>query len=147
MILDLNEEVRRKYASFWLRVGAGILDGIALYAFFHLFALLTGIYIVWWSEIYFLTNWESAIVFLAVCWLYFAGLESSEYQASLGKMVFKIRVCDLELNRINFYKSTVRFFFKLASISIALMGVVLIAIHPKHQGLHDVLAKAVVIQD
>lgn len=147
MILDLNEEVRRKYASFWLRIGAGILDGLVLYAFFHLLTLLTGVSIVWINNLYFLTDWVSAAVFLSVCWLYFAGLESSEYQASIGKMIFKIQVCDLDLGRLNFTKTTVRFFFKLASVSIALMGVVLIAIHPKHQGLHDVLAKSVVIQD
>jgi uncharacterized RDD family membrane protein YckC len=54
------------------------------------------------------------IILLVVCWLYFAGFESSKFMATPGKMVFRIKVSDMDGNRISFIAATVRFILKLA---------------------------------
>ena len=60
----------------------------------------------------FLLGW---IVFLILQWLYFAGMESSERQATFGKSVMSLRVANYEGQRISFGHATGRFFAKIVS--------------------------------
>ena len=147
MILDLSDDIKRKYASFWIRLAGGIIDLIFLAFFFHIFSMVTGIQI--WSiySLAFLNNPLSAVVFVSVLWLYFAGLEASEYQATLGKMVFKTQVVNKDMQKVGFGKTSARFLFKVASISILLIGIILIAIQVDRQGLHDRLTGTFVIKN
>jgi uncharacterized RDD family membrane protein YckC len=51
-------------------------------------------------------------------WLYEAFMESSSYQATLGKMIFGMKVTDLNGNRISFERATGRHFAKWLSAMI-----------------------------
>ncbi|MFZ5989397.1 MAG: RDD family protein [Bacillota bacterium] len=46
-------------------------------------------------------------------WIYFATFEKSKFQSTIGKMVMRIKVVDLNGNRISLGKSTVRYCFKM----------------------------------
>lgn len=79
-------------------------------------------------------------------WLYFAFFESSSKQATLGKVVMKIIVTDLEGNRISFAKATVRYWSKWLSVIILMAGFIMAAFTSKKQALHDIITKSLVIR-
>jgi uncharacterized RDD family membrane protein YckC len=59
---------------------------------------------------------DAVLVGLAVLeWLYFAALESSAWQATVGKRTLGLQVTDLEGRRIGFGRATGRFFAKILS--------------------------------
>lgn len=136
-ILDFDPQITRKYATVWVRLIAGMVDILFLAMVFYVFALLTGV-VVWTPRsLNFLQEVVPGVLVVSVTWLYFAGFESSELKATPGKLAFRIQVVDAHQERLTFKKTTVRFFAKLASVAIALIGIVLIAIQKNRQGLHD----------
>lgn len=76
---------------------------------------------------------------------YYAGLESSEKQATVGKMVLKIKVVDLNGNRITPGRALGRYFSKILSALILGIGYIMAAFTEKKQGLHDMIAGTLVV--
>lgn len=85
------------------------------------------------------------LIGLLIGWLYFALMESSSFQGTLGKMALGIKVTDLAGNRVGFGKATVRHFSKIASTLLLLVGYIMVAFTGKKQGLHDMLAGCLVV--
>ena len=79
-------------------------------------------------------------------WLYFALMESSPKQATLGKMALNLRVTDLEGRRISFARATGRFFAKIISGLIFLIGYLMAAFTERKRALHDMIAGTLVIK-
>jgi uncharacterized RDD family membrane protein YckC len=77
-------------------------------------------------------------------WLYEAFMESSSYQATLGKMIFGMKVTDLYGNRISFGRATGRHFAKWLSAMILGIGYIMVGFTERKQGLHDLLAGTLV---
>ncbi len=86
-----------------------------------------------------------AIVALLGGWLYFALMESSVSQATVGKMAIGARVTDLYGNRISFARATGRYFAKILSAGILFIGCVMVAFTSRKQGLHDMVAGSLVL--
>jgi uncharacterized RDD family membrane protein YckC len=85
--------------------------------------------------------------FLALHWLYFAAMESSERQATIGKSVLSLRVTDYEGRRISFGRATGRFFAKIVSGMVPLLiGYIMAAFTEKKQALHDMIAGTLVLR-
>jgi uncharacterized RDD family membrane protein YckC len=84
-------------------------------------------------------------ILIAGQWLYFALMESSSKQASLGKMALGIIVTDIEGKRISFGKASGRYFGRILSAIIIYIGYLMIAFTEKKQGLHDMLANTLVV--
>lgn len=82
---------------------------------------------------------------LALNWLYFAYLESSPTQATLGKKAMNIRVVSTSGERISFKQGSVRYFAKILSAIILLIGFIMILFDKDKQGLHDKLANTYVV--
>jgi uncharacterized RDD family membrane protein YckC len=72
-------------------------------------------------------------------------LESSRLQATLGKIAFGIIVADLSGKRISFLRATGRFFGKVLSGQVLLIGYIMAAFMQRRQALHDLLAGTVVV--
>ncbi len=87
------------------------------------------------------------IVFFFGSWLYEALMESSSYQATLGKMVLGLKVTDLYGNRISFGRATGRHFAKWVSAAIFFIGYIMVGLTERKQGLHDLLAGTLVRRD
>ncbi|MGA9497765.1 MAG: RDD family protein, partial [Terriglobales bacterium] len=85
-----------------------------------------------------------AIALIFSSWLYEAFMESSSYQATLGKMIFGMKVTDLYGNRISFGRATGRHFAKWLSGMILGIGYIMVAFTERKQGLHDLLAGTLV---
>lgn len=77
-------------------------------------------------------------------WLYFALMESSPMQATVGKLAVGLVVTDLNGNRISFARATGRYFAKILSSLILLIGYIMVAFTERKQGLHDLLAGTLV---
>lgn len=79
-------------------------------------------------------------------WLYYSILESSKWQATIGKKVLGLRVTDEEGRRITFLRATGRYFAKWLSALIFGVGFMMAGWSQKKQALHDRIAKTLVIK-
>ncbi len=122
------------YAGFWRRFLALFIDGIIL----GLISWVLTAMVLPQS----IAQWVSALI----GWLYFALLESSSSQATLGKTALGMKVTDLSGNRISFGRATGRYFGKIISSLILGIGFIMIAFTAKKQGLHDMLAGTLIVK-
>ena len=157
------------YAGFWLRFVAALVDGLILGIPFwivvgvlismfgglgillhripqdsppmdprEVMALLAPFFMA------FLLGW---LVFVILEWLYFAGMESSARQATLGKSVMSLRVTNYEGQRISFGHATARYFSKLVNRFIPLaIGYIMAGFTERKQALHDLIAGTLVLK-
>jgi len=154
---------RVEYAGFWLRFLALLIDNVVMGIAFILILI----------PLIFLTGLGSFLggfhpdedmndagvmmiigfVFLiATCslvltWLYHAFMESSEWQATLGKKALGLVVTDMTGQRVSFGRSTGRHFGKIVTNLIpALIGYIMAGFTEKKQALHDILAGCLVLR-
>jgi len=83
---------------------------------------------------------------LLASWIYEAAMESSSLQATLGKMIFGMKVTDLNRNRISFARATGRHFAKYLSSMILFIGYIMAGFTERKQALHDIIASTVVVR-
>jgi predicted Zn finger-like uncharacterized protein len=121
------------YAGFWKRFAAAIIDGFIL--------MFAGFIIGGFIGAHALGN----IAGIIMGWLYFAIMESSSKQGTLGKMILGIKVTDLYGNAISFGKATLRHFSKIISTIILLVGYLMVGFTAKKQALHDMIAGCLVV--
>jgi uncharacterized RDD family membrane protein YckC len=124
-----------EYAGFWLRFVAFLLDFLILAAIDIALTLITfGGYIFAFG------------LPMLISWLYYAVMESSPKQATIGKMAVGIAVTDLVNHRITFARATGRHFASYISTIILFIGFIMVAFTEKKQGLHDMLADTLVVK-
>jgi uncharacterized RDD family membrane protein YckC len=150
MQLYRNEEEKNPialtYASFWKRMAAIFVDALIISFFMNLFILpILGI-----DTLPELTDMEGRLQLQGLAaligWLYYAGFESSSRQATPGKQIFGIFVTDTEGYRISFARASGRYFGKMLSGFILLIGYLMAAFTERRQALHDKLANTLVLQ-
>lgn len=133
------------YAGFWKRFCAAFIDGIITQIFAMIIAFIFGFMIGMSGG----GEEEGAIVGgiigFVLPWIYYAAMESSGKQATLGKMALGIKVTSIEGEKISFGKASGRYFGKIISALILLIGFVMIAFTEKKQGLHDIMAGCLVL--
>jgi len=139
------------YGGFWIRVVAAIVDGVLLrvvVAPIHLMfgglgmaGMMSGLP---HAGLAILGGGITLILLIFGSWLYEAFMESSSYQATLGKMIFGMKVTDLNGNRISFERATGRHFAKWLSAMILFIGYMMVGFTERKQGLHDLLAGTLV---
>ena len=155
---------RITYAGFWWRFLAYIIDDIIIS--FVNFIILIPMWAILGFSIFRLSELPSvndeialgaiaslfglifftALISIVVTWLYFALMESSSKQGTLGKMALGIKVTDLDGNRISFPRATGRYFGKILSGMIFMIGYIMAGLTPKKQALHDMLASCLVMK-
>lgn len=81
-----------------------------------------------------------------VTWLYFALLESSSRQATIGKGIMGLKVTDLNGRRLSFGKASGRFFAKILSWMTLLIGFFMAFFTEKKQALHDLITGCLVVE-
>lgn len=140
------------YGGFWIRVVASIVDAIVVRAvvapigfMFGGMSLLGGMgHGFPHTGFALLGGGVTIVLVLAGQWLYEAFLESSSYQATLGKMIFGMKVTDLNGNRISFARATGRHFAKIVSGLVMCIGLIMVGLTERKQGLHDLMAGTLV---
>ncbi len=83
-------------------------------------------------------------VTLIINWLYFAIMESSRLQATVGKLAVGVVVTDLKGERLTFARATGRYFGKILSSVVLCIGYIMVAFTERKQGLHDLVAGTLV---
>ena len=144
-------QVGARYGGFWVRVVAAIVDGILIRivvtpvgAIFGLGGLAAGGLGHGGLLLHLVGGGVTLLLVIAGSWLYEALMESSSYQATLGKMIFGMKVTDLYGNRISFARATGRHFAKILSGMILGIGFIMAGVTERKQGLHDMLAGTLV---
>ncbi len=79
--------------------------------------------------------------------LYEAILTASSKQATVGKMVFRMKVTDMEGKRISIPRAFGRHFAKYISSMTLLIGYLIQPFTARRQALHDIIAGTLVIRD
>jgi uncharacterized RDD family membrane protein YckC len=144
------------YAGFWLRVAAYLLDYLILLipnmvlagaTHFAMGPRFAGPRTSPMSPMWMISLGMSGNIMQWVLnWLYFALMESSPKQASLGKMVCGIIVTDLEGHRISFARATGRHFASWISGMLLCIGYMMAGWTEKKQALHDIIAGTLVVR-
>jgi uncharacterized RDD family membrane protein YckC len=155
------------YAGFWVRFAAYLIDGLILSIPFGvvvviLISMLGGLGVMMHRNLatsgdpgaaaaffgpMFMVFFLGMLGFVILQWLYFAGMESSERQATFGKSVMSLRVTNSEGQRISFGHATGRFFAKIVSGLVPLaIGYIMAAFTEKKQALHDLIAGTLVLR-
>lgn len=147
-----------KYAGFWLRFVAFIIDAVVLgvIGFIVTVPFMSSMPMgtlmrgrpLRPEDIVPMAGAFGRLVFVrfVIDWLYYALLESSAWQATLGKKALGLEVTDLVGRRIGFGRATGRFFAKILSTLILFIGFFMIGFTSKKQGLHDILAGTLVLR-
>ena len=96
--------------------------------------------------LFFCATISIALLSLLVPVLYFALMESSSMQATLGKAFMGLYVTDLRGVRVTFLRASARHWFKFLSTAIFFVGYLMAIFPPRRQGLHDMLAGCLVLK-
>ena len=160
--IALAVAARVDYGGFWLRFLAYLIDGavitlgifvvaIPLVFLTRLGTLLSEIHpeedfndAGFWliTAVIFLL----ATVGLALTWLYHALMESSEWQATVGKKVLDLVVTDMAGRRVSFWRATGRHFGKMVSMMIYPIGHLMAGFTQQKQALHDMIAGCLILR-
>ena len=150
------------YAGFWRRVLARLIDQIIIGSIFTILVLLFGFEMfLRIGGLAFQRHHDSvelaylapfiilfvSLLFLTLLgeWLYYALMESSTNQGTIGKLALGIKVTDTFGNRLSFGRATARHFGKLVSNSMFGVGFLIAAFTERKQALHDMIASTLVV--
>ena len=151
-----------EYAGFWLRVLAFIIDAIVLSVVYLLLiiplydffapdpdfefmgpdaaveesAMLNGLPVLDFSQ----------VILVGTTIVYYAVMEASRHQASLGKMALELKVTDEHGGRLTFSKAILRNVSKMLSSLPLMAGYMVTAFTKRKQALHDLIAGALVVK-
>jgi len=138
-----------RYAGFWRRVAASILDGLVLAGLGFVLGVVAAFVAAGdistedgsmkFAAVYYLGSW-------IIGWLYFATMHSGERQASYGKRALGIKVTDDSGERISFGRASGRYFAYLLLTPLTLgIGLVMAGFTRRKQALHDLIAGTLVV--
>lgn len=141
------------YAGFWRRFAAFAIDTVLLVVTEFVLAFVVSFFVVIGLMSSGQTPTDQNLsgaslvlygILLLLVWLYYAGLESSAWQATVGKRLMGLAVSDMYGRRISFGRATGRYFGKILSALILFAGFWMIPLTPRKQGLHDMMAGTLV---
>lgn len=140
-------EIKKSYGGFWKRVIAYLIDAfiIAFPVTMIFGTVIPEVLKTENVEVTSITVSMPQVIMLVASWVYFAGLESSAWQATVGKKMLGMQVTDTSGERINFIKATIRYLAKFLSSFFLMIGFIMVAFTAKKQGLHDFIAGTVVL--
>ncbi|HUO33712.1 MAG TPA: RDD family protein [Candidatus Acidoferrum sp.] len=152
------------YAGFWLRVVAAIIDGLILtiptgVLFLLLFAsalpeLMRNqgdptVLIFTFLPRFLLLG----LIYIIGAWLYWAKLESSSWQATLGKKALGLYVTDLQGRPVNFAKASARYWAGRGLSIVPYLGglyflidCICAGVTERKQAIHDMIAGCFVLR-
>jgi len=136
--LSSEEFLTRKsyiYASLWHRFLAGFVDQSIGFCAGFIIGLI-------FIEQLILTN----IIAIIFTWLYYSLQHCSDYQATVGMRVLKLKIIDTNSEKITFLRATCRYFTSIISALILGIGFFMIAWTKKKQGLHDLICDTLVVK-
>ncbi|HCM75692.1 MAG TPA: RDD family protein [Cytophagales bacterium] len=155
----------KEYAGFWLRFVAYIIDYILIWVVqaFIAIPILGMVGISFASRAGDMSTMDegemlgmfagimaaagaTALLTTILVILYFTLMESSKYQATVGKLALGLIVTDENGEKLDMVKALIRNLSKILSSMILLIGYIMVGFTEKKQGLHDIIAKTLVVK-
>lgn len=144
----------QRYAGFWIRLLASVIDSILVNILFRLVALILGLRLMpifgadefdYYDDLgsIFLTT---VLLSTLINWLWFTIAESSAWQATPGKKLLGLKVTDERGQRIGFGRANGRYWSKILSALLLCIGYLMVAWTDRKQGLHDKIAGTLVVR-
>lgn len=138
-----------EYAGFWQRFVAAFIDGIIMYIIqmivFSIFGLgMTNTSLDMFSDGIPASFSIAYALSVGLGVAYYAYFESSEKQATFGKQAMGLVVTDMNGGRITMMNAVGRYFAKILSALIMLIGYLMQPFTEKKQALHDMIAGTLV---
>jgi uncharacterized RDD family membrane protein YckC len=134
---------RAAYGGFWRRFAAHAID--------YVIVLLGSLVLLFAAVLVGLVTDDSQKLFTLLppisYFVYCVLLESSPWQATVGKRALGLRVMNRRGARIGFVRAAVRFLAKLLSVATLLLGYLLVFFTKRRQALHDLIAGTFVAVD
>lgn len=131
---DLFTEQVLYYGGFWERFAAAFIDVLIVTIPNFAIKFVLG------------NSGESYLITLVIDWLYYSLQESGSNQATIGKKAMGLVVTSTTGDRISFGQATGRYFGKIISAFILLIGYLMMIWDSKKQTLHDKMANTLVIK-
>jgi uncharacterized RDD family membrane protein YckC len=130
-----SDRLPLEYAGFWVRTVAFLIDSVVVYVAQTLLQIALGLQAVAFTDLEsmrryiadsrVMTGWVLfTVLALLWQWLYYAFMEASSRQGTLGKMAMGLAVTDLEGRKLSFARASGRFLGK--GVANVLAGVVLL---------------------
>lgn len=141
--LEILANDGNQYGGFWIRFAAYAIDFVILLIPTLLVSFLFRATTPADNPAVELVNF---IISLTIWWVYTAVLQSSYWQATLGKKLLGLKVVDYEGTRISFGRATGRYFASFLSAILLCIGLIMIAFTKKKQALHDMMAGTLVVR-
>jgi uncharacterized RDD family membrane protein YckC len=135
-----------RYAGFWLRLVALIIDGFIVNIVAALIGFVLGVGVGATGGGTEDAQIAGGLIGFLLGLLYFALLESSSAQATLGKMALGLKVTKGDGSRISFGRAIGRYLAKIISGIILFIGYIMAAFTDRKRALHDMIADTVVIR-
>ena len=142
------------YAGFWIRVAAYLIDYVVLFvaqiAVFMVFGV--SIEAAYGFDESTAGIFESVLGIIAylgsivISILYYVVMESSSKQGTLGKIALGLVVTDVQGNRISTGRALGRYFAKILSAMVLMIGYIMVAFTDRKQGLHDIVCSTYVLK-
>lgn len=135
----------QQYGGFWARLVALILDNAIVF----LILLAMGVSMATVVATVGMEGMIGVVAWLVVTFvpfLYWPVLESSPWQATIGKRVMGLEVTDLDGNRLSFLRAFLRSLAKIISSIPLGIGFLIAAFTARKQALHDIIVKTLVVR-
>jgi len=141
------------YAGFWIRAVAAIIDFCIMFAAtLPLKTLFSSVITIIGldasmptHQIFTMRRAIRIAIGIAMVFSYRTLMESSTYQATVGKLLLRLKVTDLSGSRIGFGRAAGRYLAKYLSFFSLGIGYLMVGFDEQKQGLHDRLAGTLVL--
>lgn len=127
-----------RYAGFWMRFVAMLLDSLILVA--------VSTVLLFFLPIDPLSGADLGLSYL-IFFVYYTALHGSSWQATIGKKVLGMRVMRSNGDRISYLRALARTFGYIPSTLILLIGYIMAAFTDQKKSLHDIICDTRVVYD
>jgi uncharacterized RDD family membrane protein YckC len=152
------------YAGFWLRFVALVIDGIIVgVAQSFIIVPILGVFgfnlannlqdgdmseaeAIGMVASIMATMGTTILISGILAMLYYVLMETSKYQATVGKIALGLKVTDLNGEKLDVTKSLIRNLSKIISGLILYIGYIMAGFTDKKQALHDMIASTLVVK-
>jgi len=147
-LLGFNAQhiIPQYFAGFDQRLLASVLDWFMIFCVFIVVAFVA-VLIVKDNQTQIIIAFSLLGIMPVVKIIYHIIMESSAKQATYGKQMLKIKVCDMQGERISLRRSIFRNCAKLLSVLTLFIGYLFSFFNRQQQCLHDMVAGTLVIKD
>jgi uncharacterized RDD family membrane protein YckC len=146
-------QVSVRYAGFWLRAVAFLIDMSILSLIFVLIASVYPDKLMVFPDVNAppvlalpTFKWPGIVLLFLMMGFYYALFEASAWQATPGKRIMRLYVTDLTGRPLTLWHATLRYFARKLSDFTLLVGYILAGFTAKKQALHDLLAGCLVLR-